>query len=290
LALAGLALLVLPALAWQWSSQGWFGFFVLRLPFLHPPAWDFLAGFWAQDLARPLSLALAGALAGLALLWADRTPAGRARAWFYGQLFLSLVLMAWSGRAHSLGGRNTLLPAYAGLALLAPLALHLLPARLAGLARPELVAAVGRAALAIQFLGLAYNPLAALPDEERLVKWREYVAFLRLLGQPVLVPHQRSVPSLAGQPSFGLEQAFLDLLRARDQAAIEPVLKELRGQLGQRRYAAVVTIRDKPLPYLEEGYAPQGTILEPEATYQRGNLIPWPNRLYLPRPRPPQSE
>lgn len=110
-----LGVAVLPSLALELSSGGWFRYYVFDLPGQHELLPSMLVYFWLGDLALPLPLACALAVAALA--GAGRAARGESSArWL--ALGIGLVGGAWASRLHSGGWANVLLPAYAYLALL----------------------------------------------------------------------------------------------------------------------------------------------------------------------------
>lgn len=213
-------------LALERSTDGWFGFHVFSV----------LAG---SPLNRPAAL---GFLPDLLLAWApllvltwlaSRAPRGAPASepmhpaeWCS---LLALVVVAWVGRAHEGGYRNTLLPAALALAWAAgPIAAR------AATVRPRVAAAL---ALALFPWLILSHPGAALPGEAEQTRLAELDQRLSAMEGQVWQPHG----SLDGRGPGGVHaMAIADLLKSREREEAEAFFEDLSASLEERRFAAIV--------------------------------------------------
>ncbi|MEM1449105.1 MAG: glycosyltransferase family 39 protein [Planctomycetota bacterium] len=142
---------------------------------------------------------------------------------------VALVLVAWAGRAHEGGVRNTLLPAaLAGALVAGPAA-----ARAARL-RPRVTALWVVALFGVLLLAYPRSPRPSAADRaeaERLVQRIES------LDGPVWQPHGAVDPAVSG----GVHAMTInDLLKSRESDAARRFVDALRSELEARRYAGVV--------------------------------------------------
>ena len=223
------------------TTDGWFGFHVFSVlagsPLDGPTAlafWPDLLLAWAPLLLLALVASSAGGEESLPASPAvDRMGVGPAVA---GRLhpaewcgLLALVAVAWIGRSHEGGYRNTLLPAALALSVVAgPMMAR------AATARPRV--ATGLAALLIPWLAFSH-PRASLPSAESRQQLVTLNERLGALEGPVWQPHGSVDPRVPGGVHA---MAIVDLLKSREQEQAAAFLDELSVDLEARRFEAIV--------------------------------------------------
>ena len=224
-------------------SEGWWGYFVYRLPTLHrldPAMWY---GFWRYDVARVMPVALAGAIVFLVASW--RTD--RARAALYAGLFAGLLACSWASRMVD-GSANVLMTAYAAMAIALPLAL---------VGRRRLLAAGALAAqLAILVHVAVLYHLPPPPPEERESGDR-LLRFLQSVDGEVLILDRRFIERRVGKRSWGLEAAMEDILESTDTDKRTALVNDIIETCRRGRVAGAID----PPPWLITT-APFGTPVE----------------------------
>jgi hypothetical protein len=210
-------------------TGGWWSYFLYRLPLLHGPAVHGSYWFWRYDVVpvMPLALAVAAVLLGGALV-------ARAFEWrWIAALCVAGIGASWAARLHSGGAANSLMPAYAALAIAMPIAID------AFTTRPAWRLA-GSVLLALQLALLLHTWTGAMPTAEDRAAGMRYVDFLRHTEGEVLVWHQRFVETRAGKQSWGLEMAAEDLMRANDPATRDAFAADVIRVCRSGRVAGVV--------------------------------------------------
>ncbi len=301
--------LVLPGIAFFFAiySQEWWWFYLVELPAGHAIRPGMLLGFWARDLWGVLPVAFVLASATLLM--------GRGRFGEGGWTFLmaaTLGLMAgsWASRIHSGGFLNCLIPAFAALAVLAPLGRRILePSGNSGKAK------MGRGSLALlfslQIAGLLWNPANTIPTEQDRATMTAIHQWILKSQQPVFVPYhpylmvidtsearrQGEEPEKTlgrkHRPTTGIfahDMAMSDLLRAGSPEAAE-LESRLRRILAERRFGWILLDETRPFQYqnwfddlLEACYKPVGPIVtDKEGLWMKGGMETRPALLYEPR-------
>jgi hypothetical protein len=273
-----LAILVIPAVLLHVASDGWSTYFLFELPRSHEIDWQYLLTFWSKDLAGTAGLALCLAMAALAAsAWIDRTTVVT-----YGAIFLGFVGSAWAARLHSGSFQNVVIPAYAFLAILAPIGVAWLRDVLA--ARMESVRAAGAVHIAtsvvlvVQFLALAYNPSAAIPSQTDRAAGERFLAYVAALDGDILLPDLRFVQTRAGKKSYGLGMAASDVLRGPDNRGQRTLKESLAEAVRARRFRAIVLNDRGPNlpPELHENYRFAGRLFDDRMSFFP--VTGWPTR------------
>lgn len=221
LAFAGLVLAGMVVL--HVTTQGWSTFFLVEIPSHGRIILTHIVSFWSADLLQPMLPAVAGACLLVRLLWQER----REVAVFYAALLAAAMFCSWMGRVHMGGDKNALMPAYAVLSLMAPIAAQRLMK--SGWLRRWPVSSPMTAVHFLAFLQLfllLYNPKFVIPTADDRRAGDQVVAFLRHVDGDVLVMKDRYFPRLAGK-SNGLDYSLVDLL----SDAASPIAIQLRQSI-----------------------------------------------------------
>jgi hypothetical protein len=186
---------------------------------------------------------------------------------------LGLLASSWSVRSVYGAEVNNLLPALAGVALLA-----------ATLTRYPLVRDL---LLAGQLLWLVYSPAALVPKAADRLAGDEVVRRLARVEGDVFVPHHGYLARRAGKAetahTLAMDNVFLD----DDGPARMALEAEVRSALAERRFGAAVIESDgRYAPWILEGYEPRARLVDrPDAFWPVSGGRLRPELLALPRAR-----
>ena len=217
-------------------TDGWYRYYVFSE--LAGQAWvsQLWLGFWRHDILSP-EWPLAAVLALTGASWAmQRRPRSRL-GWStgYGMVAAAgLLAAAWISRLHTGGYRNVLIPAYAGTALLAGLALA--GARRRGGATSAIAGGLVIAQLAL----LAYSIEAELPSARDRIAGAELIARLRALPGPVLVLRHPWYAAELGKGTFAQAEGITDVLRSAAPRGRRVLLASLQTAVDADHIQAVV--------------------------------------------------
>jgi len=272
--------LVAGAVALQTSSHGWFLYYVIEVPLAHELINREVLRFWTGDMLR-LAPAVAVGAAGLLLAWragsqsaGDRAPSDRV--WFLVPACVAMVGAAWSGRVHSGGFDNVLLPALAITAVMLGIGLAWLlkagPHDRARAASSPWLAGVATLAVLGQFALVAYNPARELPHHSDAARARQLEAVLRQLPGPVYLPGHGWYLARAGRPTGAQSAAMADVLRGPEGAAKSRLRAELDGKIEHRWFGAVVVDSTSALSYLPAHF--DRYYCRSRSLYDHGRLLP----------------
>lgn len=242
---AALALTVgIPALLMWTATDGWFGYYLLRLPSRHDLVLRYVAhGFWLFDVLLPLPVV---SLLAFCALWRLISLARkRAAAWSSAGMvgFAALVgmfLSSWLSRAHSGGYLNVLMPAHAALAVMASIGYVALTGREASRGRALRTALQVLMALQIAYMLLRVDPWSAIPDERDREAGYDFISLLGSFQGEVLVPYHPYYPVMAGKPALAHDMAVTDVLRAGGSEGADLLTAGFVNAFDSRRFDAVV--------------------------------------------------
>jgi hypothetical protein len=266
----------------QATSDGWYAFYAFKLPGAHRLAPENWRDFWTEDLMARFGLACAGAV--FALI-GPSSMSRRARELWAAALG-GVILSAWSGRLHSGGFPNVLLPAFAILSPLFAIALH------AGMSsarspRPDaqtgleaFVALVGLTQLAL----LLYDPRKLVPTpRDEAAGWRLVAALRDLPGDP-FVPRDSYLTVMAGKPSHLHKQAADDVLRGKPGDVGEQLRRDITGGFSSHRWALVITDNEWFTTAVRASYDRVGeAVTDPDVFYPVAGLRLRPGWVYQPK-------
>lgn len=231
LALSFSILVAVTTLAMDRVTQGWWSYFIFRLPSLHE--WLPRMSWWfvRYDVGPVVPIACAGA-AVLVVAWRH----DRRRAAAYLALTASAAGASLLSRMHSGGAANVLLPLFAALSIVLPLAVHAVRTEY----RSKAAGAAALIALAAQLAWLTRVPAGAVPTAADRAAGDRYVAFLAAVPGQVLIWHQRFVETRAGKRSWGLEMAAEDILRSSDSKTADALKSDVIAAFERDRTLSAV--------------------------------------------------
>jgi hypothetical protein len=237
------------------TSRGWFSFYAFRLPARHEIVGHEWWAFWTDDLLAPLAVAtLVGALG---LWWAsrndDRERPGVRVVWFWGPVIGALVAAAYTGRLHSGGYDNVLLPLFAAVAMACGLGLHAARTWQAPGLRTWTATAVLVMVVA-QLASLTYDPTKQVPTSRDRAEGAALIARLRALPGSVYLPGHGAYLERAGKPGVVQSAAFEDVLRAKLGSTSRDLGRALHDAIAHQRYDWVVVDSAETFSYLPRGF------------------------------------
>lgn len=244
--LTALATVSVASLFWNMSSNGWYGFYTFTLPGRHTISPTLLLHFATSIFVLPLCVAFLFA----AWYFLERRGKEDLEAkWTYALIAAGAI----AGGALSLskwgGYLNAMLMPHALSAILCGLGFHSVLESLKSLpesARNRVHLLVHFAVL-IQFAGLVYNPLQAIPsDREAETAW-SLVSSVKNLPGEVFIPDQPYLLPLAGKPAHAHEMQLVDVLTHGNSDQRDRLLRQISNAASSHRFAAIVAHPDQPV-------------------------------------------
>jgi hypothetical protein len=200
-------------------------------------------GFWTTDMPAAVPIGLALAIFGIGRRWRS----DRRSAWLWGAVLLGALGASWSGRAHSGGYNNVLIPAYAAISIVFAIGLDdaLVAIQSAKRRRMRVVGASAVLLLAAaQFARLSYDPSKQIPTAADRRAGEGLVAAMRAIPGDIYLPYHGYLPVLAGKRSYAHAMAVWDVARGSDSDAAGSLLSEITAAIRERRFAAVIVDSD----------------------------------------------
>lgn len=226
------SLCLLPWLALNYATNGWFAFYTYTLATATPTEFrrgfnylifDLLVGMVGVSGMALLAFGLSGRRTGWKKLLAEQP-------WWMG--LACAVLVGAVGRAPVGGNLNNLMPTYAFLCLAPALLLSELH-----IALPRRAEALLTLALSLQFAIGAYNPLRYIPTAEMQAQGDELITRLQAENGPVLVLMHPYYAVLAGQPPTA---HMIYLWHFYEYAGLD-LPEDLRQRIQSHYYAAIIS-------------------------------------------------
>jgi 4-amino-4-deoxy-L-arabinose transferase-like glycosyltransferase len=282
-ALGGLGCVAVILVLLRAQTGPWATWYLWDLPRTHVIGRELLGRFWFQDVLPRFGVALLiGPVALIAWVARRQWPA----AVLYGLTLTSMILVSWASRAGGGGSGNTLLPAYAAIAILAGLGLAETLRLLQVNSQAALIfSAYVLVAFVVEFGLLAYDPRTLFPYRTDRTADEQLAAAIATLPGPVFAPEFAGylTPEQGPQPFLGAVEELQGLFSAgRRPPEGDQWEQALAQALHERRFRYVlVDVTDMPLKHL----------VEADGYVSRGPLIPESSNFYAWRtPRTPQAD
>jgi hypothetical protein len=263
-------------------TDGWYGFYVWKLPAEHQVNHGSLVGFFTSDLFAPLAIAMVFGVIGLVALQ-RRGSSGFA---FHLIVGAALLAASYSARLHTGGYDNVLLPIYAEIAVLFAIGVHV------ALQAPKRawLGALAAVACLLQFGRLVYDPVAQVPSRSDVALGDETLAALRQLPQPIYLPGHPWYLDEVGQPTNTQAASIGDVLRAGGGEG-RKMAQDLWQMVAEQRYRSIVVESVVGYSYLPDNlcryYEPAHPLLPSgEVSYPITGTITGPAEVWLPRAVP----
>lgn len=269
-AASSVAAVAASVLAFQFASDGWFLYYLFELPTGHETIGTRYLTFWTDDLLAPFGIAAAFSLA-FVLIAAGRSQYERVA--FYTLAFGGLVGLSWQARLHDGGWPNTVIPAYAALAIGFGLAVGFglrAASRLEdGDLSPAAIRVAVFAVVFVQLVSLAYVPTHHVPTADDRERADRAVQMVESMNDPVFSPIYPYVAARAGGGPSAHKAALADVLRASPHDAQERLRENLSASLTRTppRYGTLLVYGGLRLADLDRAYRHERA-LGPEAMPQ----------------------
>ena len=255
-------------------SEGWFNYYIIRLPKEHGYSLVSAVNFWVGDLMGPLGIALGFGLVYLLLRWAKQPGRGkknvqlsktkdaeetegkerRNKFQLFALFSLGAVGAAWATRASNGGGANNAMSAYAAISLLFGLGFNEVGKLIAKDAKTAnnysiLVASF----VTIQFIGLIYNPFNFLPTAAEVRANEMLIDEIAEIDGLIWAPYRSHLPRLVGKKS-SIHAVNLFELTGYFKGTVLPegndLVQQIRENVCNQAYGLIVL--DQPIPWIDE--------------------------------------
>ena len=218
-------------------TAGWYEYYVFDLPTQHDIVNSRLVGFWTNDIAQYLAIALCVCV--IPFLKIDvATNSKSDRIIKDASILGSLFIASYLSRIHFGGYDNVLMPVYAGIAIYfgIGLASSLKATRWDGKIKTVMILAI-----ALQFAILFYSPEQQIPspaDMEQGKKLQQLISIFK--GEVYLSDHPWYSRNL-NKPSQAPDIAVTDILRAFGSGKWKQVLEQdMATAVAEKRYEAFI--------------------------------------------------
>jgi hypothetical protein len=219
------------SLALHVATQGWSTFFVWNLLFQHEVVESARRTFVTDDVfAYRFAIILV-----ILAVWRGR-PRHQGRRWItgpYAAAALGLVVGAWTGKLHSGGYSNVLMPLSLAMSLLIGLAVG-------DLTRDRRVGCLALGLAILELNVLTYDVRAQLPTAADVRTGDRLIAQLRAIDGNVWLTRHSDYALAAGKPGFAGQAAIDDVLRARDPNAQSQLRRSIGEAIHRQEFAAIV--------------------------------------------------
>ena len=260
------------------ATDGWYWFFAFGASAAHGLRWPILGELLTSHFLFAVPVALVLMLVGL-----RRCVLGGTRAiLLYGPTSLSLLGIGVLGRLSVGGAVNALLPAYAGVALLAGLGFARLH-EIAGL-RLRLAVYLG---LILQFALLAWHPRTPLPTREDRSAGDRLISQMASYKGPVWLTCHGWLPVLAGKESAA-PYAYIDMTLGKRSGTLHD---EIQKSIESRRFDAIFYFGDIMPEAWKPYYRVASRVFEkPDSFYPVVGYQVRPKIVLVPREKAPRPD
>ena len=224
---------VLAYALFEYSSHGWFSFFIYDVPAGHSNDWNALAKFWIRDMRECRILLILSFFALFMFCERDKKSF-----YWYLALLIGFIGSSYASRIHSFGHINVLMPTHYILVLLSGFALQK-----ASEIRHDLKFAIP-CLLALQMYWMQYSFDDYIPSKEAKINGEKLIAEIAAIPGDILFSELQYIQSKAGKKIYTVGMAGFDLMRSelKDKNYIKKAYTDkLITDLRDHRFSAVVT-------------------------------------------------
>ena len=270
----------------DYRSHAWYHYYTIKLPSHHALVPVELISFFTRGLFAHLGLALAIICLGIAFShW--RSKENSRLACFLIATTTGTFLSALSGRIHSGGSVNVMLPLYAWICVLSGIAVAIFlrnPSDDTESRAPSLQTVVLIMGI-MQLCALVYPLDKILPS--RLATQQAQLAYNKIAATPgdLFVVDNTIDLSPSGKQPFANSVAIFDVLRADHGPVAAALKKSLDDAITEHRFAALIAPGALGGDFLYDGSSPQlaqvysgkdETILDPTTAAELEKIVPPP--------------
>ncbi len=222
--------LVTSLLFMQSQTKGWFFYYVFYLPRFHPLMPELFYQFWLRYLIRPHAIALAVALFFLTNMRKQQLQI----ALFYAVAVLAFVGGVWIAAIPSGSYHNVAMPAIAMAAILFGVGLHWFRRKFKEVSLFIVIM------LFLQFLGLLYNPLRAIPTQKDRAAADDFTQRLRQMEEPVFLPSHNYLLRMVDKGSCAHMLALADALRDDRSPRGVRLRQEISSTISEKHFRTII--------------------------------------------------
>jgi hypothetical protein len=220
--------------------DGWYSYFVFKLPFNHDITLSYIALFWTEELLRICVIPIAFIIYNL---YQNLQSVRKMPGWRF-NLFAAagMIIMAWFLRIHSGSGANALLPALAIITIIFVISVNDLLVRF----RQKLningdkTAEITYFLIILQFIVLVYNPATLIPSSMDRAAGDNFVEDIRRIDGDIFIPSHGYLATKAGKKQYAHTMAIYDVIRSNDDETSDKLREEIRQAFREKEYAAAV--------------------------------------------------
>lgn len=256
-------------------TDDWYFYYIYLVPRQHPVSVQSVVGFWRYDLMRPFGIALVGSLA--YLVWKLRRGE-RSVAIFYGLAGAGLFGGAWLSRLHSLSFVNVVLPAYAAVAVVFPMAVHELVGRAKRTrsGKPSAMVPLLLMLSLAQLAALVYSPVSFVPTARDVRTGQELLRHMAATPGRIFVPYHGYLPALIGRETNANATPLADVIRGGVTDVELGLARRLDEALRTHYYDAVFGL-ETPTPVrhwlpIDTYYRPDETVVSETSRFWRREI------------------
>lgn len=218
-------------------TAGWYKYYVFDLIGKHDILPIQLVGFWTNDVAQHLSIALCVCV--IPFLSFGATTNSRSDRIIRDIAILSSLFMAsYLSRIHSGGYSNVLMPVYAGIAIYFGIGLALSLKAMGGDGNTKTILVL---ATALQFINLIYPPKLQIPSSMDRWQGEKLQQLISSFKGEVYVSDHPWYSGNLNKPTQAQDMAVRDILRASGPGQWKQVLtQDMATRVAEKRYEAFI--------------------------------------------------
>jgi hypothetical protein len=218
-------------------TAGWYKYYVIDLPLEHHIVNSMFLGFWTNDVAQHLAIALCVCV--IPFLNVGAATNFKSNRVVQDILILGgLFLASYLSRIHSGGYDNVLMPVYAGIAIYFGIGFSLALKTIGGAGKIKIVLIL---ATALQFVILLYSPKQQIPspmDRQQGEKLQQLISSFK--GEVYLSDHPWYLERL-NKPSQAQDMAVRDILQGSESGQLKQILEQdMSDAVADKRYEAFI--------------------------------------------------
>lgn len=230
--------------------DGWFTYYVFKLPGNHGLITDNIVVFWTSEILGGFTIAAFLAVVVLVSKYIDE----RRNFWFYICAGSGLIGAAWFSYIHDGTFLNNLIPLHVFLAFSLGLAIGAFDDLVSkgGIRLPEwkldkkttteLLRAVFYLLLIVQFIKLVYNPFDAIPEKEDYFAGKRLISLIEESDSRVFIPYHGYYQLREGKSTNAHAMAYKDIIKAEgtEGAISAPLRSKLANSFARQKFAVVI--------------------------------------------------
>ena len=218
--------------------EGWYSFYVFKLPGSIPFEKSMLMVFLKQDLMVPLTIACVTSL----FFIVSRISSDRNKGLFYLMFATGALAGSWLSRLNLQAALNVDVPAYAVISILFALGVHDAMKKIGSSVQGTsgLVGNFAMSVFLLQLVLLLYNPLKDRPTKMDMEAGSDFVKVISQFNGEVFAPYNSYIPVLAGKRSYPHAMSFYEIMRSADSTTREQLMNGLRQAIFEKKFDAIV--------------------------------------------------